>query len=105
MPGCAAYAANKGAIRTLSMVVAREWGRHGIRVNTVSPNMSGTIYDKMQPEYQEWASIMAKNCFRGKVGDPAKDFAPVIAFLASDESQWVTGENINVDGGGNPLVL
>jgi NAD(P)-dependent dehydrogenase (short-subunit alcohol dehydrogenase family) len=96
----ASYAADKGAIRALSMVVAREWGIDGIRVNTLSPvAITDTIMHKLAPEYSEWVKDMMSHNSMGRVGDPAADIAPVVIFLASDESRWITGQNINVDGG------
>jgi NAD(P)-dependent dehydrogenase (short-subunit alcohol dehydrogenase family) len=96
----ASYAADKGAIRALSMVVAREWGVDGIRVNTISPvAITDTILDKLAPEYSEWVKDMMSHNSMGRIGDPAGDIAPVVIFLATDESRWITGQNINVDGG------
>ncbi|MFN2304971.1 MAG: SDR family NAD(P)-dependent oxidoreductase [Anaerolineales bacterium] len=96
----ASYAADKGAIRALSMVVAREWGVDGIRVNTISPvALTDTILDKLPPEYSGWVKGMMKNNALKRVGVPFSDIAPVVLFLATDESRWVTGQNINVDGG------
>ncbi|TXT63711.1 MAG: putative 3-oxoacyl-[acyl-carrier-protein] reductase (modular protein) [Promethearchaeota archaeon] len=96
----ASYAADKGAIRALSMVVAREWGADGIRVNTISPvAITDTIVDKLTPEYSEWVKEQMKDNAMQRVGDPYTDIAPVVVFLASDESRWITGQNINVDGG------
>ena len=96
----ASYAADKGAIRALSMVVAREWGADGIRVNNISPvALTDTILDKLPPEYSGWVKGMMKNNALKRVGDPFTDIAPVVLFLASDESRWITGQNINVDGG------
>jgi len=96
----ASYAADKGAIRALSMVVAREWGVDGIRVNTISPvAITDTIVDKLPPEYSDWVKgMMSENAMR-RVGNPAADIAPVVIFLATEESRWITGQNINVDGG------
>ena len=96
----ASYAADKGAIRALSMVVAREWGLDGIRVNTLSPvAITDTIQFKLAPEYSEWVKDMMSHNSMGRVGDPATDIAPVVIFLASEDSRWITGQNINVDGG------
>ena len=96
----ASYAADKGAIRALTMVVAREWGADGIRVNTISPvAITDTIVDKLPPEYSNWVKGMMKDNAMQRVGDPYADIGPVLVFLASDESRWVTGQNINVDGG------
>ena len=96
----ASYAADKGAIRALSMVVAREWGADGIRVNTISPvAITDTILHKLSPEYSEWVKGMMKDNAMQRVGEPYSDIAPVLVFLASEESRWVTGQNINVDGG------
>ncbi len=94
------YAADKGAIRALSMVVAREWGLDGIRVNTISPvAITDTILHKLAPEYSEWVKDMMSHNSMGRVGDPATDIGPVVVFLACDDSRWITGQNINVDGG------
>ena len=96
----AAYVADKAAIRGLSMVAAREWGPAGIRVNTISPvAMTDTIMDNLPPGFKKIILKEAKkNCFH-KLGDPVRDINPVVAFLCSDDSQWITGQNINVDGG------
>jgi NAD(P)-dependent dehydrogenase (short-subunit alcohol dehydrogenase family) len=96
----ASYAADKGAIRALSMVVAREWGLDGIRVNTISPvAITDTILHKLAPEYSEWVKDMMSHNSMGRVGDPAADIGPVVIFLATEDSRWITGQNINVDGG------
>lgn len=101
----ASYAADKGAIRALSMVVAREWGADGIRVNTISPvAITDTIVDKLSPDYSEWVKSMMKDNAMQRVGDPYSDIAPVLVFLASEESRWITGQNINVDGGQRETV-
>ena len=101
----ASYAADKGAIRALSMVVAREWGADGIRVNNVSPvGLTDTIVDKLSPEYSEWIKGMMKNNALTRVGDPYEDVSPLVVFLASDESRWITGQNINADGGQSETI-
>ena len=100
----APYAAAKEAVRGLSRVVAREWGQHNIRVNTLCPNgmtesTSGDLsgLDPMLRDHIEKAFVA--NPFR-RAGDPYEDVAPVAVFLASDDSRWITGQNINADGGG-----
>jgi NAD(P)-dependent dehydrogenase (short-subunit alcohol dehydrogenase family) len=102
----AAYVADKAAIRGLSMVVAREWGKDGIRCNTVSPAaMTETIMENLPPEFEEYVVSRSRDNAMGRVGDPYQDIAPVTLFLASDESRWITGQNINVDGGVPELIL
>ena len=71
----ASYAADKGAIRALSMVAAREWGVDGIRVNTISPvAITDTILHKLAPEYSEWVKDMMSHNSMGRVGDPASGY-------------------------------
>jgi len=99
-----AYAAAKEAVRGLSRVVAREWGKDNIRVNTICP---GSFTDnckadlgKQTKEIQQWAEIAFKyNPFQ-RVGDPYEDVSPIVLFLASDDSRWMTGQNVFADGGG-----
>lgn len=102
MAGC--YSPTKEAVRALSRVVAREWGIYNIRVNTICPaaatdNVLNDMY-KQLPELQEQAMTGMKDNAFERMGDPYEDICPVIVFLASDESKWVTGQNLNVDGGG-----
>ena len=96
-PGFLAYAATKEAIRVLTKTAAKEWGKHKIRVNTILPSAltpksiwyledSGT-YD------QELAKVAM-----GRFGEP-KDITPTAVFLASDDSDFVTGQTIGVEGG------
>ncbi len=102
--GFAAYAAAKEAIRGLSRVAAREWGKYGIRVNTCSPvaltdHTIATLGDLPQ-EMQDYVMTGMKANPLCRIGDPYEDITPAVVFLASDESRWVTGQNLNVDGGG-----
>lgn len=100
----APYAASKEAVRGLSRVVAREWGQYNIRVNTLCPNgMTDNIsqglgwMETATREHIEKAFV--NNPFQ-RPGDPYEDVAPVTVFLASDDSRWMTGQNLHADGGG-----
>jgi len=99
----AGYAPAKEAIRGLSRVVAREWGEFNIRVNTVSPggwtdNVTSQLH-KRRPEVQEWAREAFKDNPFNRIGDPYDDVSPIVVFLASDDSHWMTGQNLHADGG------
>jgi len=99
----APYAASKEAVRGLSRVVAREWGQYNIRVNTLCPNgltenASGGL-TTLSPEARAHVQkAFVANPFR-RAGNPYDDVAPVVVFLASDDSHWITGQNIHADGG------
>lgn len=104
LDGFAAYAATKEAIRGVSRVVAREWGKNNIRVNVVSPvclteNTAKALEYLPEEKKTYIMSGMVGNPL-GRVGDPYEDVAPVVVFLASEESRWITGQNIYVEGGG-----
>lgn len=93
------YAAAKEAIRGLSRVAANEWGRFGINVNIISPiaNTPGVeAWAKAQPEYYE--AVRSKIPL-GRFGDIEQDIGRVAVFLASEDSQYITGQTIMVDGG------
>lgn len=94
-----AYAAAKEAIRGLSRVAANEWASAGIRVNVVSPlaHTSGVeAWSKAAPEQYEQ---VLKSTPLGRFGDPQTDVAPIVAFLLSDDSQYMTGQTVMADGG------
>jgi len=96
-PGFLAYAASKEAIRALTKTAAREWGKHKIRVNTILPSAltpKSVWYLEDSGTYDLELSKVAM----GRFGEP-KDIAPTAIFLASDASDFVTGQTIGVEGG------
>ncbi len=97
--GLGDYAAAKGGITGLTRVAAREWGPLGITVNVVYPaalSKRGQDYIARDPE--GFRRAMAERPI-GRLGDPDADIAPVVLFLASDESRFLTGHVLYVDGG------
>jgi 3-oxoacyl-[acyl-carrier protein] reductase len=101
----ALYAASKGAVHTWSRNVARQWGPDGIRVNYVLPYMWTKMYDDfrdaLSPEDLEAHDEQtAKDIpLGGAFGRAERDLAPVMVFLASDASHFMTGQMFAVDGG------
>jgi NAD(P)-dependent dehydrogenase (short-subunit alcohol dehydrogenase family) len=96
-PGFLAYAASKEAIRTLTKTAAREWGKQGIRVNTILPSAltpKSIWYLEDSGTYDFELSKVAM----GRFGEP-RDIAPTAIFLASDAANFVTGQTIGVEGG------
>ena len=98
-PTAAVYAGTKGAVNAISGVLANELAPRRIRVNAVSPGYvvtEGTHTAGIAGSEME-AGLVAQTPL-GRAGQP-DDVAAVVAFLASDEARWVTGEEINVSGG------
>jgi 3-oxoacyl-[acyl-carrier protein] reductase len=93
MPGELAYAATKGAIEVLTVTLAAEVGRKGITVNAVNPGPTDTGW--MTAELKE---ELAARFPSGRVGEP-EDAARLVAFLASDEARWITGQILHSEGG------
>lgn len=93
------YVASKMGLVGLTRALAVEMGRDGVRVNTLSPGptASGTN-ERISP--MEWLEAKAKDNCLGKVERP-EDLAGTIVFLASDDSDFITGQMIVVDGGYN----
>jgi len=99
VPNSSLYAASKGALDTLTRALAKELGPRKIRVNTVAPGgtaTEGTRRIGLVGSEQE--KLMVSATPLGRFGEPS-DIAPVVAFLASGEAEWVTGERISVSGG------
>ena len=97
--GFGVYAATKEAIRGLSRVAAREWGKHKIRVNVICPAALSPAAVKYLAEFPEQAAMYLKEISLGRFGDPEADIGPVAVFLASSELDYLTGQTLNVDGG------
>jgi len=94
--GTGAHAATKGAVIGLTRELANEGGPDGIRVNTLTPGyirvpFRSELFDEMTPMF------LSKQMLQ-RVGQP-QDIAGVAAFLASDDSSFMTGSNVVVDGG------
>lgn len=102
--GGAAYGASKGGVTSYSKVVAKEWGKYGIRVNVSLPVVSTELaeqwFSQMSPEEKARndATFAATIPLGGKLGR-VEDAANLNVFLASDMSRFITGHVIGVDGG------
>ncbi|WP_197412474.1 SDR family NAD(P)-dependent oxidoreductase [Novosphingobium sp. Fuku2-ISO-50] len=91
-----AYGASKGAIITMTKYIATQHGRQNIRCNSVAPGVVLTeALDKTVPGLKE---IIKRHVLTPEFGTP-DDIAALVAFLASDESRYITGENISISGG------
>lgn len=93
MPGELAYATSKGAIEAFTRSLSAGVGHKGITVNAVNPGPTDTGW--MGEEFQR---ELAAKFPSGRVGRP-EDAARIVAFLASDEAAWITGQTIDSEGG------
>lgn len=97
MVGASLYSATKSALDTLSRIWAQDLGKRQITVNSVSPGVTVTdMFKAGIPE--EGHQYMIDKTALGRLGQP-EDIADVVAFVASGDARWITGQVINVDGG------
>jgi 3-oxoacyl-[acyl-carrier protein] reductase len=92
------YGMSKGALNVLTRSLAQTQGRRGITVNTVSPGITETDMNGWLTESPEAARQVAGMIALGRHGQPA-DIADAVAFFASDDGRWVTGQTLEVNGG------
>lgn len=99
IPMRAAYAASKGAVLQLTRSLATEWAPHGVRVNCISPGWIRTpLQDSLVAQGKlDRAPIIARTPAK-RIGEVA-DIAGPAVFLASDESAFIIGEQLVIDGG------
>jgi NAD(P)-dependent dehydrogenase (short-subunit alcohol dehydrogenase family) len=92
-----AYAASKAGVNSLCRHVASKWGRKGIRCNCISPGfvLTEQMDENMTQEMKDWA---LKGSRSARQGVPA-DIAGAVAFLMSDDGEWVNGQTWRVNGG------
>lgn len=96
-PNMAAYVAAKGGVFGFTRALATELGKYGITVNSVAPGLTETEGVQASPHAGAFDFVQSLQAIprRGVPGD----IAPVVAFLASEEARWVTGQMVVVDGG------
>lgn len=95
----AAYGSAKEAIRGLTRVVANEWAKDAIRVNLVSPIALTGGVEAWRDAFPDTFAATESRIPLGRFGDPEQDVAPVVAFLLSDDSRYMTGQTLMADGG------
>jgi 3-oxoacyl-[acyl-carrier protein] reductase len=98
-PTASVYTATKAAVDSVTRVLAKELGPKKIRVNSINPGMVETegthTAGFIGSDFQKWAESTTP---LGRIGQ-TRDIAPVAAFLASDDANWLTGELITASGG------
>lgn len=96
LPGQSVYGATKGAINQMTATLAKELASYGIRVNAVAPGFIETEMLDAIPEdkKEEYLKVIPQH----KLGT-TEDIASLVSFLASDESKYITGQVITIDGG------
>ena len=98
LAGVTPYAMSKAGVLMMTRALANEWGKHGVRVNSIAPGFFPTaLSGKMwaQEKMTTWAKT---NTPLGKLGD-VKELVGAAIFLASPASAFVTGQTLRVDGG------
>ena len=96
--GLGPYGASRGGIRQLTMSLADDWGLHGVTVNCLAPGWFKTAQNAVMYENQEWVDYLTDRIPLKRPGRPDDLDGPVV-FLASEESRYVTGQTLLVDGG------
>lgn len=96
-PGASLYAASKGAVMTFTRAMAKEFGPDGIRVNALCPGMIATKFHDDFTKDEVRTKVAAGTPLR-REGN-ASEVADLVSYLASDESSFVTGNNIDINGG------
>ena len=105
--GTADYNATKEAVRGFSRTAAREWGKYGINVNVIcpsalTPSKIETAFGKDSQQAIDRRKFIAdwtEKLPLRRVGDPEKDIGRTVVFLASEDSDFITGQTLSVDGG------
>jgi 3-oxoacyl-[acyl-carrier protein] reductase len=104
-PSAAAYSASKGAVHAWTRTAAGTWGVDNVRVNAILPAIRTPMFEAAKVGLSEEELNMKywrneQNIALGQeYGDPDRDLGPVMVFLASDASRFITGQLIPVDGG------
>lgn len=96
--GLAPYGASRGGVKQMTMSLADDWGAFGITVNCLAPGWFKTKQNAVLYENEEWVDYLCERIPLGRPGQP-NDLDGAVVFLASDASEYITGQTLLVDGG------
>jgi NAD(P)-dependent dehydrogenase (short-subunit alcohol dehydrogenase family) len=96
--GLTPYSASRGGVKQMTMSLADDWGTHGITVNCLAPGWFRTEQNKVLYENKEWVEYICDRIPVKRPGQP-NDLDGAVVFLASEESRYITGQTLLVDGG------
>jgi NAD(P)-dependent dehydrogenase (short-subunit alcohol dehydrogenase family) len=96
--GLAPYGASRGGVKQLTMSLADDWGEYGITVNCLAPGWFKTAQNAVLYENRAWVEYLCDRIPLRRPGQP-NDLDGAVVFLASDASQYITGQTLLVDGG------
>jgi NAD(P)-dependent dehydrogenase (short-subunit alcohol dehydrogenase family) len=94
-----AYAMAKEAIRALTRTAANEWGRFGIRVNSICPAAMSPSAEEWSKAHPERFAVVLKGIPLGRFGDAEQDIGRAVVALVSDDLRYLTGANLILEGG------
>lgn len=104
-PTASAYSTSKGAVHAWTRTAAGTWGKDNVRVNAILPAIATPMYQEARARSTErenelsyWRNLQSI-ALGEEYGDPDRDLGPVMVFMASDASRFITGQLIPVDGG------
>ena len=100
VPGASGYSASKAALESLTRTWAAEFGKHGVRVNSVAPGPTRT--DGVIAEWGDTNEELGRALPLGRTAHPA-EIAEAVLFLASPRSSFITGSTLHADGGGTAV--
>lgn len=98
LDGLGPYAASKGGVISLTKVLAVEWAKYGITVNSISPGYMATEMGMRSQSLKGFKELQLSLIPQGRLGEP-EEFAKAVLFLASDGAAHITGHNLIIDGG------
>lgn len=99
LPNHGAYGSNKEAIRGLSRIAAREWGKFGITVNVINPYVASAESVRYERAHPEVIAQIMKNLPLGRIGDAELNVGGLCLFLIRPEGKYMTGSTLDVEGG------
>ena len=96
--GLTPYSASRGGVKQMTMSLADDWGKHGITVNCLAPGWFKTSQNAVLYENKEWLEYIVDRIPMKRPGAP-QDLDGAVVFMASDASEYFTGQTLVVDGG------